>query len=43
MNKNSKNWQLEVSPDNKNENLKNWQLEVSPDIEQKFERIDSQS
>ena len=27
-----KNWQSEVSPDEKNENLKSWQSEVSPDM-----------
>ena len=44
--KNEKNWQLEVSPDEKQKvlaveckprckNKKNWQLEVSPDKKQK--------
>ena len=29
---NLKNWQSQVSPDEKNKNLKNWQSEVRPDM-----------
>ena len=35
-NEKTKNWQLEVSPNERNENLKSWQSEVSPNEKMKI-------